>query len=90
MSNDMFFVQCITVDTCEHLNVDILYFGNNYDKALNILRKNIDIQTDKLFEDCTIDEIENTNFVNETKEYWDYCDDDGKEVVIMLEKLTQN
>ena len=89
MDKNFFLVQRIDSYYCERLNIENLYFGLSHDKAINIYQNEINTFIDKKYEGCTEEEIQENILrdVDETKSYWEYCDDDGDNTVIMIEEL---
>ena len=89
MNKSFYLVQRISSCCCERLNIEKLYFGPSQDKAFDTYIKEIETFIDERYEDCTEEEKERRicNDIDETKTSWEYCDDDGENIVIMIEEL---
>lgn len=87
--DNYFLVQRIEACCCERLNIRQLYFGTSQDKAMKTYQNEIDTFISDRYGDCTKEEKENKiiNDIDETNTYWEYCDDDGENIVIMIEEL---
>ena len=89
MDNSMYLVQRIESCCCERLKIENLYFGPSQDKGFDIYQKEIDTFISERYDDCTEEEKQRRicNDIDETKTYWEYCNDDGDNIVIMIEEL---
>lgn len=89
MNKRFYLVQRIKSCCCERLNIDSLYFGRSQDIAFDVYQKEIDKFIAERYQDCTEEEKEERicNDIDSTQTYWEYCDDDGENIVIMIEEL---
>ena len=89
MNKSFYLVQRISSCCCERLNIEKLYFGPSQDKAFDTYIKEIDTFISERYDDCTEEEKKERicNDIDETKTYWEYCNDDGDNIVIMIEEL---
>lgn len=86
MNKTFYLVQRIDSCCCERLNIQDLYCGYSADQAFDTYQKEIDVFIKDQYEDLDIEEKEEKIDleIDETKTYWEYCNDDGDNVVIMI------
>lgn len=86
MNKKLFLVQRIDSYCCERLNINDLYLGYSKDEAYETYRKEIDDFIENSYEDLSEKEKEEKIDleIDETKTYWEYCNDDGDNVVVMI------
>lgn len=88
MNSKFYLVQRINSYCCERLSINDLYLGSSEDKAFEIYQNEIKTFVKDTYEDLDLSEEEKEKKINleidETKTYWEYCNDDGDNIVIMI------
>lgn len=86
MKRKLFLVQYIDSCCCERINIQDLYFGYSEGEAYEVYKREIDtFIKDTYGEFCDEETEQKMNLeIDETKTYWEYCNDDGDNVVILI------
>lgn len=84
-----YLVQRIDCWCCERLSINQKYFGISQEEAMNMFKKLTDEFIKETYEDYSEEEIEERYYkdIDETATYFEYCNDDGDNIVIMIEEL---
>lgn len=86
MKKKLFLVQQIESYCCERLNIHDLYLGYSEKQAQEVYHSEISNFVKETYGEL-LDEYTEQKMnleIDETKTYWEYCNDDGDNIVIMI------
>lgn len=86
MKKKLYLVQQIASYCCERLSIHDLYVGYSETQAFEVYRREIDTFVEETYGKILDERAEHKMDleIDETKTYWEYCNDDGDNVVIMI------
>lgn len=82
-----YLVQHVKTDVAEKLSIDNLYYGDDYNMATQIKENKTNEILENALELYTIEELEDYNYIEDMPDYWEYCDEDGRNEVVHIIEL---